>query len=141
VDVDPNELARCAAITTRFNDTPYYRLLGLVASSDGPGRARVSLPFRETLTQIYGGVHGGALLSLADSAINVALATTFADGERTATVEIAMHFMAPAGPHDVVATASVTHRGSRLAFGECLLEAAGRPIARATGICHVSMAR
>jgi uncharacterized protein (TIGR00369 family) len=126
------------AIVRRFNESPYYKLIGLVAASDVPGTARVTLPFDEKLTQLYGGVHGGALLSLADSAISVALATTFVGEEKTATIEIAMHFMAPAGRNDIVAEAKVTHRGGRTAFGECTLSAGGKPVARATGICHVT---
>jgi acyl-coenzyme A thioesterase PaaI-like protein len=55
----------------RFNRSPYYALLGLVATSEAPGTAKVVLPYKDSLTQLYGGVHGGALLSLADSASNV----------------------------------------------------------------------
>ena len=79
---------------------------GLVAASDAPGTATVKLPFDEKLTQLYGGTHGGALLSLADAAISIALATTFEGEERTATVEISMHFMAKAGKDDIEASAT-----------------------------------
>src|SRR5437867_13335251 len=100
-----------AAICARFNAAPYYRLLGMVASSHELGRSRVVLPFRDELVQLYGGIHGGALLSLADSAINVALATTFAADEVTATIDLAMSFLAPAGRRDVEAEGSVLRRG------------------------------
>ena len=131
------ELERCHAVCARFNAAPYYALLGMQAESYAPGTARVTLRFDERLTQVYGKIHGGALLSLADAAINVALATTFELGEVNATVELSMHFMAPAGKTSVVADGKLTHRGSRLAFAECLLLSDGVPIARAHGICHV----
>lgn len=131
------EVERCHAVCARFNAAPYYAHLGMQAESDHPGTARVTLRFDERLTQVYGGIHGGALLSLADAAINVALATTFELGEVNATVELSMQFMAPAGKSSVVAQGRLTHRSSRLAFAECVLLSDGAPIARAQGICHV----
>jgi uncharacterized protein (TIGR00369 family) len=128
---------RRASLCARLNASPYYQLLGMIAESDRPGEARVTLPFGEKVLQVYGNIHGGALLSLADAAINIALATTFEGEERTATVDLSMQFIAPAGHHDVVALASVTHRGGRLGFGECVLRAGGRDVARAHGTCYV----
>jgi uncharacterized protein (TIGR00369 family) len=125
-------------ICARFNAAPYYRLLGMVAASDAPGRSRVTLPFRDDLAQLYGGIHGGALLALADSAINVALATTFEADEMTGTVDIAMSFIAPAGRRDVVAEGVLLRRGNRLAFAECTLRAGDELVARAQGTCYVS---
>jgi uncharacterized protein (TIGR00369 family) len=132
---------RCRAVCERFNAGSYYTLLGMTASSDAPGRSRVVLPFREALTQTYGGVHGGALLSLADAALNIALATTFENDETTATVDISMSFLAPAGRRDVEAEGVLTRRGRRLVFAECVLRAGGEEIARAKGICYVSRPR
>jgi uncharacterized protein (TIGR00369 family) len=123
---------------TRFSEAPYYKLLGMTASSDAPGRARVLLPFRAELTQLYGGVHGGALLSLADAALNLAVATTFEDGESTASVDVSMSFLAPAGQRDLEATGVVTRRGRRVAFAECVIRAGGEDVARAKGVCYVS---
>ena len=131
------DLERCRAVCARFNAAPYYALLGMQAESDRPATARVTLRFDERLLQIYGGIHGGALLSLADAAINVALATTFERGEVNATVELSMQFLAAAGRGSVVAEGTLTRRGKRLAFGECVLRADGVLIARAQGICHV----
>jgi uncharacterized protein (TIGR00369 family) len=125
-------------ICARFNAAPYYRLLGMIASSERAGQSRVVLPFRDELVQLYGGIHGGALLSLADSAINVALATTFDADELTATVDVAMAFLAPAGRRDLEAEGSVVRRGNRIAFAECAIHAGGELVARAQGTCYVS---
>ena len=97
----------------------------------------MTLPYDEKLTQLYGGIHGGALMALADSAVSVALATTFAEGEANATVELSIRFLAPAGQSDVVAAGRVVKRGARISFGECVLTAGGHEIARASGICYV----
>jgi uncharacterized protein (TIGR00369 family) len=121
----------------RFNSAPYYATLGLVAASDGPGTSRVTLAFDRRLLQLYGGIHGGALLSLADAALNVAVATSLAEDEAVATVEVSMQFQAPAGENDVVAVGRMTRRGKTLAFAECVLSAGGRDVARAQGVCYI----
>ena len=126
-------------VCARFNAAPYYRLLGMVASSERAGHARVALPLRDELLQLYGGIHGGALLSLADSAINIALATTFtAADELTATIDLSMSFLTPAGRRDVEAEATIVRRGNRIAFGDCVIRAGGELVARAHGTCYVS---
>lgn len=135
------ELLRCRAVCERFNAAPYYRLLGMSASSDGPGKSRVALPFRADLVQLYGGVHGGALLSLADAAVNIAVATTFEGDETTATVDVSMSFLSPVGQRDVAAEGVVTRRGKRLAFAECVLRAGGEEVGRAKAVCYVSEPR
>lgn len=129
---------RLAAVCGAFEAAPFYRLLGLEASSDRSGTAKVRVRFDERLTSRYGGLHGGALMVVADAAVNVALATTFLEDEETKTVDLALQFWAPAGRSDVTAEASVAHRAGRLGFGECVLSAGGRAIARAHGVCHLS---
>lgn len=132
------DLARCRAICARFNEAGYYRLLGMTATCQAPGRSRVVLPFREELVQLYGGVHGGALLSLADAAINVALCTTFEGDETTATVDVSLSFLAKVGRRDVEAEGVLVRRGRRVAFAECVLHAGGEEVARGKGVLYVS---
>jgi acyl-CoA thioesterase len=121
----------------RFNSAPYYHLLGLSAASDAPGRAVVTLPFDEKLTQLYGGVHGGALMTLADAAISIAVTSVLDSEERVATTEINMHFLEPAGRDGLVATGEITRRGKRICFGRCEIHSGERLVAQAQGICAV----
>jgi acyl-CoA thioesterase len=128
---------RRAATCRAFESAPYYRHLGMRAESDLDGTSRVRLARRDEILQLYGGIHGGALMSLADAAISIAVATTIAADQAIATVELSIQFLAPPGEHDVVAEGRVTKRGARLCFGECVLTAAGASVARAQGIWHV----
>jgi uncharacterized protein (TIGR00369 family) len=130
--------ARCDAVCARFNAAGYYKLLGMSATSAAPGRSQVVLPFRDDLTQLYGGVHGGALLSLADAALSIALATTFEADETTATVDVSMSFLAPVGKRSVVAEGALVRRGRKIAFAECILRADDEEVARAKGVLYVS---
>jgi len=52
----------------------YLALLGThVTPARGKGRARVLSPVREKLLQLFGAMHGGAVASLVDSAIGMAV--------------------------------------------------------------------
>jgi uncharacterized protein (TIGR00369 family) len=128
---------RCRAVCAEFNAAPFYGWLGMRAESDAPGTARVTLSFREELAQRYGGVHGGVLMTLADSAISVALATTFEGAETTTTVQVSVQFVAPAGKADLVAEAKLTEKGRKLAFVECSITAEARTVLRAHGVLKI----
>jgi acyl-CoA thioesterase len=126
-----------SSIAERVNAAPWYQLLGMQASSEADGTARVSLPFHEKLTQLYGAIHGGVLLTLADSAICVALGTLLDEDELIATVQLSLEFLAPAGQSDLIAEGTVTKRGKTLAFGECVIRGGDRELARGHAVCHV----
>ena len=91
-------------------------------------------------------VNGGALTSTgaltitpaAGSNLNIALATTFEGDEKTATVEISIQFLSPAGTQSLEAEGRVTRRGKRLSFAECVIRAPSGDVARAQGICYAS---
>jgi uncharacterized protein (TIGR00369 family) len=124
-------------VADKFNAAPWYRLLGMQAQSDAPGTARVALPFDEKLTQLYGSIHGGVVLTLADAAICVAMATLLDETESVATVQLSLSFLAPAARSDLVADGTVTRRGQRLGFGECVIRAGDREVARGHAVCRV----
>ena len=82
-------------------------------------------------------MHGGAILSLADAAISIAILTVLEDGEALATVELSHQFIAPVGRNDLVACGEVTKKGRRIAFGRCEITAGDRTVAAAQGVWHV----
>jgi uncharacterized protein (TIGR00369 family) len=129
--------AECRAHIQPFNSAPYYRLLGITADSEAPGTSRVSLPFDPKLTQLYGAVHGGVVATIADSSIMVAVMTMLAEDEGLGTVELSIHFLTPAGQSDLVAEGRVTRLGNKIGFGECVIRAGEREVARAQGIAAI----
>lgn len=132
-----DDAERCQKACAEFNASPYYATLGMHAECDAPGSSRITLSYSERLLQMYGGIHGGALLSVADAALMVACFTSLDGGMGLGTIEVSMHFLAPAGAHDVIAKGRVTRRGKTLAFSECVLESNGKEIARAQGIAAI----
>jgi uncharacterized protein (TIGR00369 family) len=83
------------------------------------GKARMRMPFREEVTNITGGVHGGAIVSLCDTCFYVALASLYGREQLTTTASISCSFLRPAiPPHDLIAEATVLKAGKRIVYGE-----------------------
>ena len=81
------------------------------------GAARMKLPFRPQLTQGQDYIHGGAITSLCDSCVALALATMIERGEYMLTIELKTNYTAPADG-DIFARARIIHRGNHTAVGE-----------------------
>lgn len=116
---ESGDVAAKQALLERVNACPFYRLLGFEVVEAADGMAEVRLPFREELLQFQGAVHGGAVYSIADAAVAVALLTLAADeGEDAVTIEGKMNYLAPVTKGSLVAKARIVHRGRRIALGD-----------------------
>ncbi len=100
------------------NGSPYYRLLGMEVKEIEGGRSRIEMPFKRDLTHPYGIVHGGAIASLADSAVAMALIDLVDPNDRITTIEFKINFFAPVDQGVLQAKAKIIHRGTRTAVGE-----------------------
>jgi len=119
------------AIKAVANACPYYKLLGMEVVEMGEGSSRLRMPFDEKLIQPAGVVHGGAVGSLADSAVAVALLSMLEPGTDIATVEMKINFLAPVRSGVLFADAKVAWRGTRLALGEVdVTDENGGPVAK-----------
>ncbi|HEX8559295.1 MAG TPA: PaaI family thioesterase [Pyrinomonadaceae bacterium] len=97
-----------------FEQIPYVRLLGLEFVSAGRGSAVFALDVREELTRMGGILHGGAVVSLLDTAAAFAVHTLLEPDARTVTVDLTVHFLRPASAGRVEARATVLRRGRRV---------------------------
>jgi uncharacterized protein (TIGR00369 family) len=74
------------------------------------------MPYRREISNGYGAVHGGALATLADTAMAFALSTNF-DGEMPfATADLTIHYFKRATT-EVTARARVVKKGKRINVG------------------------
>ena len=105
------ELARLKEV---FDRIPYVRLLGLEFVSAGRGEAVFAVEAREELTRMGGIMHGGAVVSLMDTAAAFAVHTLLEPSGRTVTVDLTTHFLRPASAGRVEARARVLRRGRRV---------------------------
>lgn len=81
------------------------------------GEACLRLPFQGDLTQGNNIIHGGAISTLCDTAVAVALATMIGSFEGMVTIELKINFIAPADG-DLLARAMIIHKGKSTAVGE-----------------------
>jgi acyl-CoA thioesterase len=107
------ELAREVAATS-----PYYRLLGLDVTEIKEGESTIQMLFKQELTHPYGFVHGGAIASLADSAVAMALVSLVEPKDRIAAIEFKINFFAPVSKGELKAHAKIIHKGSKIAVGD-----------------------
>ena len=98
--------------------SPFVGYLSIELVTLEPGTATLRLPYDKTMTTIGSVVHGGAIVTLMDSA---GAAAAWAGAEvpaniRGATVSLATTYLATAEDEDVLATARVLRRGRSLVY-------------------------
>ena len=100
------------------NRSPFYRLLGMKVLEIRDGKCTIEMPFRKKLTHPYGIVHGGAIASLADSAVAMALISLVKPGDRITTIEFKINFFASISQGNLAAKAKIIYKGSKTAVGD-----------------------
>ena len=118
-ELSAEELAR---LRETFAGVPYVGLLGFEFVRAERGTATFALDVREELTRMGGILHGGAVVSLLDTAAAFAVHTVIEPEARTVTVDLTVHFLRPASHGRVEATARVLRRGRRV----CILSVEAR---------------
>ena len=98
---------------------PFERHLGISISEAVNGAATLTMPFHRELSQGFGLMHGGALVSLADTAVVMAIKSLLAPGSRFATTRIEVNYLKPVTRGTVTASARITHSEGRDLFGIC----------------------
>jgi acyl-CoA thioesterase len=102
-------------------------------SYDEEGHAHVRLPYNPNLDHALGGVHGGALATLLDTAGWFAAAALH-DGVWIATTNLNIHLLEPAAQIDLEAEGWVVRRGKRVDVAEMRVTGSdGKLYAIATG--------
>ncbi len=96
---------------------PFERLLNMEILEAGDGQAVLRMPFLIDYAQGAGLMHGGALVSLADTAAVMAIKSIIAPHSHFATIAMESRFLAPVKRGRVTATANVKPSGDRLFNG------------------------
>lgn len=97
---------------------PFEEFLGMRIDETAEGRAILSMPFRAAHCQGAGLMHGGAVVSLADTALAIAIKTLLPEGTQFATIDMSLQFHAPVRWGTVQAIAAVTGRSDKDIRGE-----------------------
>jgi uncharacterized protein (TIGR00369 family) len=120
--------------------SPLVALLGIEIGSLGDDEATLRLPYRPELTTIGEVVHGGAIAALADTAVMAACWCYDDPPEslRGSTVDLTVHYLAPAMGSDLTVHARVLRRGRRICHVEAsVTDAIGTRVAHAVGTYQI----
>lgn len=97
---------------------PFERLLKMEIMEAAEGRAVLRMPFLIDLAQGAGLMHGGALVSLADTAVVMAIKSLVTPQTHFATISMESKFLYPVKQGMVTARAHVAGREGRILRGE-----------------------
>jgi uncharacterized protein (TIGR00369 family) len=120
--------AQKQAITDYFHNFPFTQLLGMKLLEIEPGHSRISMTWREDLTQPAGIMHGGAIASLVDTAIAHAILLTLPDtgiptsGGRIVTLDLRIKYLRPVGPGQIFCDARITRAGRQVIHADAVVK-------------------
>jgi uncharacterized protein (TIGR00369 family) len=106
------------ALRRSIESAPFYQLLQITLDRIDIGFARFRMPFRKELIQVNGVVHGGAIASLADTAVAFALMTLIQRGQQVTTVEFKINFLAPVDKGIMIGEARIVNKGGKLVMAD-----------------------
>lgn len=112
---------------------PFAAGLGIRFETAGPDETVAVLPWSDAHTTAGGLLHGGALMTLADTAGAVCAFLGLPAGARTATTQSGTHLLRAVAGDDVRATARPVHTGrTQIVVQTDVTDARGRLVARTT---------
>jgi uncharacterized protein (TIGR00369 family) len=118
---------------------PFEDYVGLILEAAANGEARLSMPFRLCLANGGGVMHGGALVTLADTAVAMAIKSILPPGTIFATTELETRFLAPVLEGTVTALARVRGPQGRIFHGEAeVRDAADTVVARFHSVFRIA---
>ncbi|MCA1906023.1 MAG: PaaI family thioesterase [Desulfarculus sp.] len=82
-------------ILARIERIPIYNTLEMRVGEVGPGRFEVTIPRRQNYDGIFESLHGGILMTLADSTAAFAILTLTGPDQRMTTTDMNIRFLAP----------------------------------------------
>lgn len=119
---------------------PIMDTLGFTDLRPEPGRVVVEMPAAEFHYNPLGGVHGGVISTLLDTAAACAVHTTLAVGELYTSLDLTVKFLRPVTVESGLLTCegTVIQRGRRTALAQAqLTDGHGRLVAHATSTCMI----
>ncbi len=102
---------------TWISCAPFERLLNMKIVEASDGRATLTMPFLIDLAQGGGFMHGGAIVSLADTAVVMAIKSIIAPKTHFATISLETKYLYPVRQGVVTAKARVTNQSGKILQG------------------------
>jgi acyl-CoA thioesterase len=109
----------CFNMPAWISCAPFEQMLGMEIVKAEGGEAILRMPFIQSLAQGAGLMHGGAMVSLADTAVVMAIKSMVLPGTHFATLSMENRFLHPVKQGTLEAKASVAERDGSLIKGSC----------------------
>lgn len=106
------------ALRKMGQDSPYFRHLDMELLEAEDGYAKVTMKIKVYHENMQGVIHGGAIASLADQAAMRAVQTRLIPGQIGKTIQMDMHYLAPARGEYLIGEGHVQKMGNRVAFSD-----------------------
>ncbi len=119
------------------SSTGFGALLGLEVDDAAPGEITCSLPIKPELQSGVGLVHGGAIASLVDHTLSLAVYPVVEPGVWVATTEFKINYLGSVREGRLRAVGKVVSLRKRLAVVRVDVDNDGRPVAVAQGTLYV----
>ena len=114
---------------------PFLAQNGPLYCKKADGKLVLGIRIDDRHTNTRGIVHGGMLVTLADSALGIVLYNSRTPPQPIVTVSLSTDFIESAWPGDwVEAHVDILRIGKRLAYANCTLQVGDRRILRASGV-------
>lgn len=97
-----------------LSNLPLAQMLGMRLVDLKAGEAVIEIDMRDELRQPHGVLHGGVTATLIDTAMAFAIIPTLAEGERTTTIDLTVHYLRPHVEGIFTCTARTVRRGKRI---------------------------
>lgn len=124
-------------IESFYETNPYVRHLRMRLAAIDRGAVKIAMTISpQTHTNVYRVAHGGALASVADTAMGAACLTL---DKKVVTIEINMNCLKPVGENlEIFAVSRILHNGSKTIVAECdIMDGAGILYAKSRGTFFV----
>ena len=121
-----------ALLTKTKVTVPFWSLFDMELIDVKKGWAKMRIPFSKKLTNANGYVHGGAIFSVADTAVGIALYSLVNKDDFITTIEMKINYLKPIDASEIIAEAKIIHKGAHTALGEAdVRDANGNLVAKA----------
>jgi uncharacterized protein (TIGR00369 family) len=131
-------------VLDRFPTPPCAKLLGLdILEAEGEGgRVTIAFTAKPGFCNAAGNVQGGFLAAMLDDCMGPAVLIATDAAAFPSTIDLSVHFLAPAKPGKLLGKARVVQLGKTIGFVESELEdPSGRIVARATASVRITAMR
>jgi len=116
---------------------PFEKYLGIKIIKAKDGYAKVKMPYRKELTNPHGLIHGGAIASLSDTAMAVAILSKYLHSSFY-TVKLEIKFRSPSKRGEMFAEAKIIDKRKRFIFGRIeVKDSKGKLLAQVSAVFYL----